>query len=102
MAPSAVAKVLDVLHDRGVVERAGDPEHVYAGGVEFWVRPRSEPPESGRARKITQELVGDDEMLTAYIDMNRRQVVAPLPLASVLSSIVDKRFDATFTGSPGV
>jgi hypothetical protein len=39
LVPSAIERVIQALEARGLVERDGDPERVYLGGVTF--RPRS-------------------------------------------------------------
>lgn len=86
LAPSVVARVLDVLVDRGLVRRTGDPGQIYLGGVFFWAASRTPPDTDAELDAIRKRL--KDGGWDAWADSERGLVVVLLPIVDVHEGLV--------------
>ena len=84
LPPSTVARVMEVLTDRGLVRASGDPSLIYVGGVEFVATRRSEPPSDLVVIVAKLRAAG----LTTFADRDAPHATALLPLSAVLAQLV--------------
>lgn len=94
-APSEIARVLEVLEQRGLVARSGDPALIYTGGVRFWATARNGEPDTEWLRSLLDALT-QGEVIAGWIEPDQRAVVVYLPLCSVERQLLegdDERFE---------
>lgn len=80
LAPSAVAKVLEALESRGLVERAGEPNQIYLGGVRFWSTALSPTEVDKRLRAVHEAIEAASLPFHSWIDPDRRTITVLVPL----------------------
>jgi DNA-binding MarR family transcriptional regulator len=82
-APSEVARVLEVLEERGLIARSGDPALVYTGGVRFWATARGGEQATESLQALLDELTRGEQDLDGWISPEQRCIVVYLPLRSI-------------------
>jgi hypothetical protein len=82
-AASEIARVLEVLEERGIVARSGDPELIYTGGVRWWAMARGGEPQTEKLQALLEELVAGELGLEGWIAPEQQAVVLYLPLRSI-------------------
>lgn len=86
-APSSIVKVLEALEDRGLIERWGQPDLIYIGGVRFSVLSRGEPKLGESLRRLLTECerIG----MEPWVDCDRRVVAVWVPLRAIEAALAD-------------